>query len=454
MRFGKTPSRKRCASGPLTSSLPSVDTSITPGRCVHGADLRRRVAVVVRPPPGPGPDHARAVGDVAAVQRRPLARDERAPGERAQRRRRPRRARGRRAERRLVGPGGLRRARARTPAGTGGPGTGPSSRSCSAWRSRRRRSPRATARRRSLAVTSSQWQTKQRPVVRVRRRRREHARALAGHRADRLDPVGELGRREDAAAPRRSAPCRRPGRSASTPAGARRTRRVGRSRPGGRRSRPRPAVRAARAPAAAAAARSRRSTTSATSAPAPRSRSAAASAVSSAASTTARRPGRIDHRSSMPQDGARRHHAREVVAVEQQRLLDRPGGDDDVAGADAVHDVAAVHRHEPALEDAERARRRDHLDACEREAGRLRLARPRARPRGPSARSARAAAAARAPAADDQHVDEPVLDVRARGPRVGAGGAPEPGHPPQRTLDVRPRPSRADARPVVEARPA
>ena len=62
-----------------------------------------------------------------------------------------------------------------------------------------------------------------------------------------------------------------------------------------------------------------------------------------------------------PLDGRGQHHADEVVAGEDERLLDRARRDDDPAGADPMEDGAGVDRDEPALVDAERVRRCEHV---------------------------------------------------------------------------------------------
>ena len=51
------------------------------------------------------------------------------------------------------------------------------------------------------------------------------------------------------------------------------------------------------------------------------------------------------------------HHADEVVAREDERLLDRPRRDDDLLGAEPVEDAARVDGDEPAFPDPERPRR-------------------------------------------------------------------------------------------------
>jgi hypothetical protein len=61
-------------------------------------------------------------------------------------------------------------------------------------------------------------------------------------------------------------------------------------------------------------------------------------------------------------DRAGEHDPDEVVAGKDQRLLDRPGCDDDPLCPEAQQDVSRVHRYESALVDAERAGRRENLD--------------------------------------------------------------------------------------------
>src|SRR5205085_7352443 len=64
-------------------------------------------------------------------------------------------------------------------------------------------------------------------------------------------------------------------------------------------------------------------------------------------------------------DGPRQHDPGQVVAREEERLLDRARGDDDAPGAEAVEDRSGCNRDETALVDADRRGGRDHLDAGE-----------------------------------------------------------------------------------------
>ena len=162
------------------------------------------------------------------------------------------------------------------------------------------------------------------------------------------------------------------------------------------------------------------------------------------------------------------HHARQVVAGEQQRLLDRAGGVDDAPGAHLVERAALPHRHE-AVEGAERGRRRQHLHAgLARPGGELARARVTAlgeqaparlralvgqhHVRAQLGRRDRRAEAGRA-APDHEH-------VRVTAPVLGAPLAlllvlaqlPEPGRVAQHLLVERPQPPRADEGLVVEAR--
>ena len=149
-------------------------------------------------------------------------------------------------------------------------------------------------------------------------------------------------------------------------------------------------------------------------------------------------------------NGARQHHADEVVSREHDRLLECSRGDHDPLGAVAVEDRAAVDRHEAALPDAERTGRREHLDAVELLASRAGTLVHEHDARSVLRRLDRRRAA-RASAADDQDARPPVLDVvaaRVAGVRVEL---PEAGRVPQELLVVRPHPARPDHRPVVEA---
>ncbi len=144
------------------------------------------------------------------------------------------------------------------------------------------------------------------------------------------------------------------------------------------------------------------------------------------------------------------HHADEVVPGKHERLLGRARRDDDPLRAEAVEDRAGVDRHETALPDPERARRREHLDPGERE---IALARvlvdeddARTRLRRVERRGAPGLAAA-----DDEHARPAVLRVvaaRVSGVRIEL---PEPGSAAQELLVQRPGGARPDERAVVEA---
>ena len=332
---------------------------------MHRAHLGRRVAVRVRPPPRARPHHLRAGLLVAEVERRALHRLVVAPGEQAELDRRPRRPRGRRADRRLVGAGLARQQADRRRGGRASPGTAPSSPSCSASRARSSRSPRRPRASRPSSVTSSQMQTKHLLAAARRSSRRAPGRCLTAPAADAdrpRRPAGSVARDEDAAPRRRTRRARPPARAASRRAGGRPRRRAGRSRCA------RPSSVDRRERAAPPVSRRAASAVCADDGARPRRRPARAAALverssASAATTTARVPGLERPVVDEPANGARQHHADEVVAREDERLLDRARRDDDPPGADAVEHVARVDRHEPALVDRERTRRREHLVA-------------------------------------------------------------------------------------------
>ena len=106
------------------------------------------------------------------------------------------------------------------------------------------------------------------------------------------------------------------------------------------------------------------------------------------------------------------HHADEVVAREDERLLDRPRSDDDVLGPVAVEDPAGIDGHEPAFPDSDRPTGCDHLEiAFDLEIGVFvdendLLTRGGMGPGGFDSRLA---------ATDHQDVGVPVLDVVATG---------------------------------------
>ena len=106
------------------------------------------------------------------------------------------------------------------------------------------------------------------------------------------------------------------------------------------------------------------------------------------------------------------HHADEVVAREDERLLGRAGRDDDPLGAEAVEDRAGVDRDEAALPDPERARGREDLDSGEHvvtDAGVL----VDENDAGAGLRGLERSRAARRAATDDEHARPPVLGVVA-----------------------------------------
>ena len=130
--------------------------------------------------------------------------------------------------------------------------------------------------------------------------------------------------------------------------------------------------------------RSRRSTDAAISTPARVSSSAARAPRSSVATTTARVAGLERPVVDQPAHAAGQHDADEVVAREDERLLERARGDDDPPGAEAVEHIAGVDRDEPALVDR-RARapaRSPRTARRRRRASRRRAARLAARRRG------------------------------------------------------------------------
>ena len=146
--------------------------------------------------------------------------------------------------------------------------------------------------------------------------------------------------------------------------------------------------------------------------------------------------------SDKPADGAGEHHADEVVAGKDERLLDRAGGDHDPLGADPVQDVTCRDGDEIPLVDAERASGREQLVPGGREATAL------VHQQHVSAGGLRGRPAA-ASAADDERLDAAVLDVVA--PLARAADAAEAGEVPEHALVVRPKPTRPDHRAVVEA---
>src|SRR5918995_794216 len=150
-----------------------------------------------------------------------------------------------------------------------------------------------------------------------------------------------------------------------------------------------------------------------------------------------------------PADGFRQQDSDQVVAGEEERLLERSCGDHDLLGAIAVEHVSGIDGDEPALPDPESATGGDHLDAGnlvvdrvealvdEHDVAALRCVIP-----GPGE--------TRVASSDHEHVGAPMLavePVRALRMRIDA---PEAGHVAQETLVQRPRAPRPDHRPVVE----
>ena len=179
---------------------------------------------------------------------------------------------------------------------------------------------------------------------------------------------GQVGGDEDPAARRRTRSARLPGRGASRRAGVRpdiTSRSQSTSRPSSSTT-AQPAA-AARSPRSAATRGSRRSTTSTISVPARSSgprplRARARRRHDDRAFARLQRPAR--RRAAERPSGS--IDADEVVAREDQRLLERAGRDDDPLGAEAVEDVAGVDRDEAALVDPDRACRGEHLEALVR----------------------------------------------------------------------------------------
>jgi hypothetical protein len=141
------------------------------------------------------------------------------------------------------------------------------------------------------------------------------------------------------------------------------------------------------------------------------------------------------------------HHPHEVVAREDERLLDRPSRDDDLLGAEPVEDVARVDGDEPAFPDPERAPGRDDVYALQRIDEALVHEDDL-----PSCGSVLPGSLAPRPAAaDDQDFGAAVLDVVA----VCAAGVlvqlAQSGDVAKELLVQRPGPARPDHRPVVEA---
>ena len=152
--------------------------------------------------------------------------------------------------------------------------------------------------------------------------------------------------------------------------------------------------------------------------------------------------------SDEPAHGLRQDDPDQVVAGEDQRLLDRARGDDDLPGAVAEEHVAGVHRDEPAFEDAERDAVHDLEPLTRVEPGGVALDHDDLPPLGSVAPGCLAAGRA---CADHQHLGAAVLDVVAALAAAVLVDLPEPGDVAQELLVERPRAARADHRPVVEA---
>ena len=162
------------------------------------------------------------------------------------------------------------------------------------------------------------------------------------------------------------------------------------------------------------------------------------------------------------------HHADEVVAGEDERLLDDTGRDDDALRADLDERVAVRDRHEAVLEEPDRDRGREELDAgVERslpELGRARAARPVGEERAADGRALvhedHAVAARRGrrrrleprlTAADHEDVGVLVDDLDALAARPVGVELAEAGGAAEDLLVERPELPRPDERLVVEA---
>ena len=149
-----------------------------------------------------------------------------------------------------------------------------------------------------------------------------------------------------------------------------------------------------------------------------------------------------------PAHGLGEDDADQVVAGEDQRLLDGARGDDDLPGAVAEEQVAGVHRDEAALEDAERDAVHDLEPLAGVEAGGVALDHDDLPALGGVGSGRLAAGGSRA---DHQHLGAAVLDVVAALAAAVLVDLPEPGDVAQELLVERPRAARVDHRPVVEA---
>ena len=152
--------------------------------------------------------------------------------------------------------------------------------------------------------------------------------------------------------------------------------------------------------------------------------------------------------SDEPAHGLGQDDPDQVVAGEDQRLLDRACGDDDLSGAVAEEHVAGVHRDEPAFEDAERDAVHDLEPLTRVEPGGVAFDHDDLPPLGSVPPGCLAAGRA---CADHQHLGAAVLDVVAVLPAAVLVDLPQPGDVAQELLVEGPRAARADHRPVVEA---
>ena len=168
-----------------------------------------------------------------------------------------------------------------------------------------------------------------------------------------------------------------------------------------------------------------------------------------------------------PPGAAGEHHAREVVAGEEQRLLDRAGRVDLAPGADLMERVALPDRHE-AVEGAERGRVVEDLDArLARPLGQLARVAHAALGEQPAARLGalvgehhvgaqlgRGGGGVQAGRASPDHEDVGVAAAVLRAPLalgLRLAQLPEPGRVAQHLLVERPEAPRPDEGLVVEA---
>jgi len=147
-----------------------------------------------------------------------------------------------------------------------------------------------------------------------------------------------------------------------------------------------------------------------------------------------------------PTNAVREHDADEVVPGKDEWLLDRPGRDDDVLGAEAVEHAACVDGNEAAFPDPESPPGGDHLDAVEVDEALVHEHDVAAGPRMLGCRLTPGS-----PASDHQDLGSTVLDVVAVGPCRVLVELAETGDVAEELLVQRPGPARPDHRPVVEA---